>query len=83
MFAVLQTGPWHAIVLQKTHHATQVGAGQGYGEGAKLSEAPMRCHPTFQHLARFRSVDQQLALTSTALGAGVYSLRLDKEAGVA
>ncbi len=43
----------------------------------------MRFRATFQHLAKFRSVDQQLALTSTALGAGTYSLRLGKEAGVA
>ena len=34
LFATLQSGPWHVIALQETHHATQTEAAQWCREGA-------------------------------------------------
>ena len=34
LFATLQSGPWHVIALQETHHATQTEAAQWCGERA-------------------------------------------------
>ena len=34
LFTALQTGPWHVIALQETHHATQAEAAQWCREGA-------------------------------------------------
>ena len=34
LFATLQSGPWHVIALQETHHASQAEAAQWCMEGA-------------------------------------------------
>ena len=44
LFATLQSGPWHVIALQETHHANQAEAAQWCREGAGPTTHGMAHH---------------------------------------
>ena len=62
LFATLQSGPWHVIALQETHHATQTEAAQWCRDGA--SPTPGVARPS--RLPAAQPVELSLCFSSPA-----------------